>query len=192
MLSVVIATQDNERALVPTLAALVQGVVAGMVREVIVADAGSRDATVEIADGAGCRVLALAARERGTLLKTAAESARAPWLLFLEPGAAPDAGWIEETSRFVGGSGHSGRANDHAAVFRLASTALRPQLRDALLILRSVVGARPTARQGLLIAKTHYEALGGHRNIPDPERELIRRVGRRRIVQLGTSVTSRV
>jgi hypothetical protein len=191
MLSVVIATRDSERALVPTLAALVPGVVAGMVREVIVADAGSRDATVEIADGAGCRVLALAARERGTLLKAAADSARAPWLLFLEPGAVPDVTWIEETSRFVDEAGHGGSANHHAAVFRPGSKALRPQLRDALLIMWSAIGTRPTARQGLLIAKAHYEALGGHRNVPDPQRELIRRVGRRHIVQLGTSVTTR-
>ena len=192
MLSVVIATQESERTLVPTSAALVPGAVAGMVREVIVADAGSRDATVEIADGAGCRVMALATRERGSLLKAAADSARAPWLLFLEPGAVPDVTWIDETSRFVGEAGHCGRANGHAAVFRAASSALRPQLRDALLIMWSAIGARPTARQGLLIAKAHYQALGGHRNIPDPERELIRRVGRRRIVQLGTSVTTRV
>ena len=57
MLSVVIATHNSERALLPTLAALVQGAAAGIVREVIVADAGSRDATTAIADGAGCRVL---------------------------------------------------------------------------------------------------------------------------------------
>ena len=52
MLSVVIATQDSERALLPTLAALVAGAVAGLVREVIIADASSRDATVTIADEA--------------------------------------------------------------------------------------------------------------------------------------------
>src|SRR6266436_4452549 len=57
MLSVVIATHNSERALLPTLAALVSGAAAGFVREVIVADAGSRDATTAIADGAGCRVL---------------------------------------------------------------------------------------------------------------------------------------
>ena len=56
MLSVVIATQDSERALLPTLAALVAGAAAGLVREVIVADASSRDATVAIADEAGCCV----------------------------------------------------------------------------------------------------------------------------------------
>src|SRR5262245_45634577 len=64
MLSVVIATHDSERALLPTLAALVAGAAAGVVREVIVADAGSRDATAAIADGAGCRLLT-SAQTRG-------------------------------------------------------------------------------------------------------------------------------
>ena len=55
MFSIVIATHDSERALVPTLAALVPGATAGIVREVIVADGGSRDKTEEVADIAGCR-----------------------------------------------------------------------------------------------------------------------------------------
>ena len=42
MISVVIATHELERALVHTLAALVPGALAGVVREVIVADAGSQ------------------------------------------------------------------------------------------------------------------------------------------------------
>src|SRR5260370_40671674 len=56
MLSVVIATENAERILLPTLAALVPGATAGIVREVIVADAGSSDATTMIADAAGCRI----------------------------------------------------------------------------------------------------------------------------------------
>src|SRR5712692_6243911 len=100
MLSVVIATHDSERALLPTLAALVAGAVEGVVHEVIVADAGSRDATAAIADGAGCRVLASSAT-RGARLKAAAGAARAPWLLFLKPGIVLDAIWIDETRRFI-------------------------------------------------------------------------------------------
>ena len=42
MLSVIIATDESERVLVPTLSALVPGATAGIVREVIIADAGSR------------------------------------------------------------------------------------------------------------------------------------------------------
>ena len=54
MLSVVIATHDSERVLLPTLAALVAGAAAGVVREVIIADAGSRDATGAIAPSVVC------------------------------------------------------------------------------------------------------------------------------------------
>ena len=54
MLSVIIATLDSERALVPTLAALVPGAMAGLVSEVLVADGGSRDETAVVADVAGC------------------------------------------------------------------------------------------------------------------------------------------
>ena len=43
MLSVIIATLDSERSLVRTLAALVPGATAGLITEVVVADAGSRD-----------------------------------------------------------------------------------------------------------------------------------------------------
>ncbi len=59
MLSVVIATHESERALVPTLAALVPGAMAGLISEVVVADAGSTDATEEVADIAGCRFIGL-------------------------------------------------------------------------------------------------------------------------------------
>ncbi len=186
MLSVVIATQDSERALLPTLAALVPGALAGVVREVIVADAGSRDATADIADGAGCRVLA-SNGTRGARLKAAADAARAPWLLFLQPGVVPDATWIDETKRFVEESELGGRANAHAAVFRRASATHRPVLVEALDLLWAALGSRPKASQGLLIAKNLYDAVGGHRELEEPERELIGRLGHRRIVLLRTN-----
>ena len=50
MLSAIIATYQSERALVPTLAALVPGAATGLISEVIVADANSSDATAEVAD----------------------------------------------------------------------------------------------------------------------------------------------
>ena len=100
MLSVVIATHDSERALLPTLAALVAGAAAGVVRDVVIADAGSRDATGAIADGAGCRVL-ISTERRGVRLKAAADAARGPWLLFLAPGIVPNVTWVDETRRFI-------------------------------------------------------------------------------------------
>ena len=85
MFSIIIATHDSERALVPTLAALVPGATAGIVREVIVADGGSRDETEQVADIAGCRFL-VSAEPLGARLKAAAATARGDWLMFLRPG----------------------------------------------------------------------------------------------------------
>src|SRR5215510_15750397 len=104
MLSVVIATHESERDLVRTLAILVAGAAAGVVREVIVADAGSRDATAEVADYAGCRLL-VTEGSAGARLRAAAATARAPWLMFLQPGTVLDATWIDDTLRFLEGDG---------------------------------------------------------------------------------------
>src|SRR5262249_9346374 len=120
MLSVVIATQESERALLPTLSALVAGAAAGVVREVIIADAGSRDGTAQIAEGSGCRLL-ISPGPRGTRLKAGADMARAPWLLFLAPGMVLDATWIDECRRFIEQAELTGRSTEQAAVFRKGS-----------------------------------------------------------------------
>jgi len=183
MLSVVIATQDSERALLPTLAALVAGAVNGIVREVIVADGGSRDGSATIAEGAGCRVLTSHGAP-GARLKAAADMARAPWLMFLRPGTVPDATWVDETHRFIEEAELRGRAGTCAAVFRAGSATFRPALIEAIALLRAALGARPDPSQGLVIAKTLYDVIGGHRDLENAEQDLIRRLGRRRLVLL--------
>jgi glycosyltransferase involved in cell wall biosynthesis len=185
MLSVVIATHESERVLLPTLSALVPGAVAGLVREVIVADAGSRDATAAIADGGGCRVLE-STRAHGARLRTAAEAARAPWLLFLRPGVVLASSWIEETRRFMG-EVERGRHN-YAAVFR--AEPFRPGPLEAMALLGAALGTRPHPSQGLVITRTLYDAVGGHRDVEQPERDLLRRLGRRRLVRLRTGAIS--
>ena len=183
MLSVVIATQDSERGLLPTLAALVAGATAGLVREVIVADANSRDATVAIADEAGCRVLA-SALPHGARLKAAAGAARVSWLLFLKPGVVLEATWVEETRRFIEEAGLGKNAHVRAAVFRAAPR--RSATLEALALLRAALAAWPDASQGLVIAKPLYDAVAGHRNVAAPELDLFRRLGRKRLLQLRT------
>ncbi len=188
MLSVVIATQESERALLPTLVALVPGAAAGLVREVLIADAGSRDATAEVADAAGCRLL-VSAGTRGARLKAASALARAPWLLFLQPGIVPDVTWIDETRRFMAEDELHDRAGNHVAVFRPGLGTSRPIFVEALVLMRSAFGAKPHVTQGLLIAKRLYEEVGGHReDVDEPERDLARRLGRRRVVMLRSGV----
>src|ERR1700752_5339477 len=112
MFSIIIPSHDSERALVPTLAALVPGATAGIVREVIVADGGSRDKTEEVADIAGCRDIASNLPVSARLMK-AARDARGGWLMCLNAGAVPGSTWIDETIAFVEKTG----AEPRAAVF---------------------------------------------------------------------------
>jgi glycosyltransferase involved in cell wall biosynthesis len=181
MLSVIIATDESERALVATLAALVPGATAGAIREVIIADRGSHDQTAEVADIAGCRILVspapLAAR-----LRAAAALARGDWLMFLQPGIAPDATWIPEVMRFVEEAELGGRPLARAAVFSPGTPGRVPGALARLLR----IGPRP--EQGLVVAKRRYDSLGGHRDgIASPEADLLRRLGRRRMTVLRTA-----
>jgi Glycosyl transferase family 2 len=190
MLSVVIATENAERALLPTLIALVGGATAGLVSEVIVADAGSTDATAMVAEAAGCRIVATRA-PLADRLREAAAQARAPWLLFLRPGVVPDSTWIEETRRFIQMAQLSGRANARAALFRAPATAntLGASIVQKLARMAAALRLRPPQQRGLLIAKELYAELGGHRgDAEDPEANLLRRLGRRRLVWLRSQI----
>lgn len=173
MFSVIIATRDSERPLVATLAALVPGATAGLVREVIIADGGSRDDTEEVADVAGCRFIK-SGEPLGVRLKAGAAASRGDWLMFLDPGVVPDVTWIDDTAGFLA----------KADVEKAAVFAPLPGMTSTL---RRALGVLPRPEQGLMIAKSLYTSAGGHRpNVSDPRADLLRRIGRRRLVRLRT------
>ena len=181
MLSVIIATLDSERALVPTLSALVPGAVAGLVTEVLVADGGSRDETAAVAEIAGCNFL-VAEGSLGRRLRAAAAATRAPWLVFLRPGTILDTSWTAEIGTFLEHSAWSVQA----AAFRRGTPA-QSGLREAVSLLAGALGAKPRPEQGLIISRQLYEQIGGHaEHASAPEADLIRRVGRRRLTRLST------
>lgn len=187
MLSVIIATHESERTLVPTLSALVPGAMSGLVTEVVVADAGSKDATAEVADIAGCRYVVSVA-PLGTRLKEAALSTRTPWILFVRAGMVPDANWTTEIETFVQAAAYSEKA-PRAAVFRAGATAsAQPGLADLLAMLSAMLkGKSPSPDQGLVISRDFYETIGGHPHGDDAEAALIGKLGRR-LALLGASV----
>ena len=90
MLTVLLECRDNEPELAHTLAVLVSGAVDGLVSDVIVLDHGSRDGSARVADAAGCRFV------DGWELDAVLGMVRGEWIMLLEPGARPQAGWIEE------------------------------------------------------------------------------------------------
>jgi glycosyltransferase involved in cell wall biosynthesis len=189
MLTVIIPTHNSERALVPTLAMLVPGALTGTVREVIVADAGSSDGTAHVVDVAGCEI-AVSDAPLAARLKKAAAAARGHWLMFLRPGVVLDAAWVEEASRTIDTAVLRGTTASHATVFRRTADVDATLPRQIIALLAAAWrGAHP--EQGLMISREAYDRLGGHRDgVDDPEAELLRRIGRRRIVTLRSGATA--
>ena len=191
MLTVIIPTFNSERALVPTLAMLVPAAMSAVVREVIVADAGSTDVTVEVADVAGCNAV-VASAPLAQRLREAAARARAPWLMFLRPGTVLDATWEDEVVSFVE---ETDRGEAAAAVFRKAVSprASFPIAIEALALLKFSLLGRVGVEQGLVVSARLYRELGGHRDgVADPEADLVARLGRRRIAMLRSGARSPV
>lgn len=133
MLSVLIETRNHEDALARTLASLVGGAVEGVVREVIVCDAGSSDHTHAVAEHAGCRYLADARAAAGV------RQARGEWLLLLEPGARLLDGWMDAVLAHAAGATGAARftrARQSRLPFLARVLAGRRPLADGLVITR--------------------------------------------------------
>ena len=189
MITVIIPTLDSERALVPTLSALVSASASGLVREVILADGGSRDETEKIADVAGCHFLK-GPHDPGARLRAAAHQARGTWLLFLDPAAILPEGWMREVRTFIDATERGGLAERRAATFRLGyeGFGVKPRLAEAAAAARLAVIGRPRPEQGLLIARRFYDHLGGHKDGKKAEERLFARIGRRRMVTLRARI----
>ena len=186
MLSVIIPTEGREQPAVATLAALVPGSAAGVVREVLLVDRSGTGVIERVADVAGCRFLPFHG-SRAAALAAGARHARSPWLMFLHAGAVLDAGWIEETTQFIQRVSMSDR--QRAGIFRYARSPYSDaNVRDTLrFMLRMITG--PSADQGLLIAREHYDRLGGYApNARRSEQRLLRRLGRSSRTQLRSRI----
>ena len=182
MISVIIPTRNSAQALARTLAPLIAGVADGVVKEAIVADGGSADETLVVAEAAGCAVLACRGG-RAQQLMHAAKAARGDWFLILHPGAVLAPGWLEEVKRFVARPG----AQSRAATFRFALDEETPAAKRvvAWARLRGEAMKLPGGEQGLLISRRLYDIVGGYANLESMEDiDMARRIGRRRLVVL--------
>lgn len=186
MLTVIIPTLDSEPVLAATLASLVTAAADGVVREVMIADGGSRDATAEIADATGCAFFEGHGPGGMTMREGARLARRGEWLLFLSAGVSLEAGWHHDAAAFVERAERAGRA-DRAAIFRFSvdDLGLSARLAETGAMLERWLCGIPRDAQGLLISRRFYEKLGGHRASGRlAAADLARRIGRHRLHEL--------
>jgi rSAM/selenodomain-associated transferase 2 len=191
MISVVIPTRNAERRLAATLTALVPAVVDGTVREVIVVDCGSTDATRTIADAAGARLIETP-EGRGVQLQSGAAAARHPWLLFLHADTVLEANWHDEVAGFIEKM-ETDRRVPSAAAFRFAldGVGLGARIIERGVGIRCFVCAMPYGDQGLLISRQLYDEIGGFKPVPLFEDvDIVRRIGRQRLSMLRARATT--
>jgi len=189
LISVVIPTGERHALLIPTLAALVPGAAAGIVREVLLVDDGLSPDVAEIADAAGCEYLR-GPQDSGTRLRLGAQAARSSWLMFLAPAGLLQEGWTREVRGFIDQVERMGATDRRAATFRLAldGFGVAPRLKEAAAVARHALTGRPRPEQGVLIHRRFYDALGGHEAGPRAARRLIARIGRSRLVLLRSQM----
>lgn len=188
MISVIIPTLNSGAQLPRALAPLVVGMTAGVVKQVIVADGGSEDDTLESAEAAGCDIVK-ADRSRAKQMRAGADAARGKWLLFLHPETALAEGWVDEVEHFI----RDPQSRKKAAAFKLAFDDRSPQAKRAVFWarLRASVMKLPYGDQGLLISRFFYDGLGGYPDIPLMEDvEIMRRIGPQRLVLLDTEAVA--
>ncbi|MBK1696298.1 TIGR04283 family arsenosugar biosynthesis glycosyltransferase [Rhodovibrio salinarum] len=188
-LSVVIPTLNARARLPGCLGALRAARAASLVDQVIVADGGSSDGTPEIARGFGAIVVA-APTGRGPQLAAGAKAASGDWLLFLHADTKLAEGWERVLAEHL--------ARPDAAAMAAAFQLAFDEVSDGAARVARLANWRarrlglPYGDQGLLIARSLYDGVGGYRELALMEDvDLVRRLGRHRLQVLqATAVTS--
>jgi rSAM/selenodomain-associated transferase 2 len=154
-LSAVVPTLDEERALADTLARL--SLVAD---QIVVADGGSRDATLAIAAAHGATVVA-GARGRGAQLGAGARAARGELLLFVHADTLvpENAGGLIRAAVAAGALGGAFR-------IRFDAPGWRYRVGESIASWRSVVTRLALGDQAQFVRREVYERLGGFRDWP--------------------------
>ncbi|HCQ64690.1 MAG TPA: glycosyl transferase [Rhodobacteraceae bacterium] len=157
--SVVIPTLNAEAALGPCLASLGEGLKAGLLRELVISDGGSDDATREIAEAAGA-IWIEGPPGRGGQLARGVAATNGVWLLVLHADTvlAPD--WPVAVLQGI----EAGRPGFFRLRFR--AKGFGASLVAGWANLRARVFGLPFGDQGLLVSRADYTAAGGYPDIP--------------------------
>lgn len=180
-LSIVIPTLNAAHGLPGCLAALMEGLDAGVICELVVSDGGSLDETARIADAWGAQVVTGAA-SRGGQLRRGCAAARGDWLLILHADTVLAPGWTGAVAAHL--------SNDDAGYFRLRFDR-GGRFVAAWANLRARLFGLPFGDQGLLISRALYHSVGGYADMPLMEDVAMARALRGRLRALdAVAITS--
>nr|WP_319247164.1 TIGR04283 family arsenosugar biosynthesis glycosyltransferase [uncultured Celeribacter sp.] len=172
-ISVIIPTLNATPELRDTMLSLMEGLDAGLVRELILTDGGSDDGIEKMADFVGAELIT-GAPGRGGQLQRGVAASHGDWLLILHADTWLPEGWAEIVVK------HLAKNYDQALVFSLSfrdAPGLLARMTAKWANLRTRLFDLPYGDQGLLISRELYEAVGGYSDSPLMEDvELARRL----------------
>lgn len=159
-ITVVIPTLNSAATLGPTLGRIYLGIGSGHVHQVIFADGGSTDDTLEIAKELGGEVVTTPAG-RGLQLAAAMAQVQTPWAFVIHSDTILAENWPEIAGKHIQNS-------KRAAYGRLSfdSSGVLPKITACWANLRARLFGLPYGDQGLLIPITLYKKIGGYPEIP--------------------------
>ena len=181
-LSIVIPTLNAGAELPGALACLMQGVEAGLVRELVVSDGGSSDGTVEMAENVGA-VVVTGAPGRGGQIARGVAAAQGDWVMVLHADTQLGAGWVEAVERLMARAA-SGEACAGYFRLRFRAKGLAPRFVAGWATARSRLFGLPYGDQGLILSRALYYQVGGMPDLPLMEDVAIARALRGKLVAL--------
>ncbi|WP_172329504.1 TIGR04283 family arsenosugar biosynthesis glycosyltransferase [Mangrovicoccus sp. HB161399] len=160
-ISVVMPVLNAGDVLPGTLQAILPALTAGLIHELIFADGGSADSTLEIADEVGALVVS-GPPGRGGQLARGIAAASGSWILVLHADTHLTGDWVQALA------GHMAGAPDRAGYFplRFRASGIMPAWVAGWANWRSRVLGLPYGDQGLFLAKRLHDELGGYPDIP--------------------------
>lgn len=177
-LSIIIPSLNAADDLSLCLASLMPGVETGLIREVILVDGGSSDATIEIARDAGAKTVTATTPGRARQLIEGAAAARSDWLLFLHADTALSQDWAGAVGAHI--QAHPDKAASFKLVYRTDAPAGRRLAGRANL--RTRILGLPYGDQGLLISRSLYDEIGGFSDVALMEDvQIVRTIGKARL-----------
>ncbi|MEM7439697.1 MAG: TIGR04283 family arsenosugar biosynthesis glycosyltransferase [Pseudomonadota bacterium] len=182
--TVLIPTLNAAASLGPLLANLYEAMTAGLIREIILADGGSTDGTLEAAERIGAR-LVQTPPGRGGQLAAGAQIAEGNWLLVLHADTTLPPGWMHAVKDHI-------RDHRDAGYFGLAfdTKGLAATIVAGWANLRARFFGLPYGDQGLLVPMALYRSVGGYSDIPLMEDVALARALKGRLRRIPCKVTT--